>query len=140
MNTPWMDVAKKEMGVKEVPGRQDNPRIVEYLETTDYELPSGYEDEIPWCSAFVNWCLKQVGIKGTNSAWSQSWRKWGRGISEPVKGCLVVFHWSGISGHVGFCYDFDDDGVYILGGNQHNSVNITYFYYDNVVAYRQVEV
>lgn len=136
MITPWMDIAKKEMGISEVPGKQDNPKIIDYLETTDYDLPSGYIDEIPWCSAFVNWCLEQSHIPGTNSAWSQSWRKWGKELINPEYGAIVIFNWGGIKGHVGFIYDADDNGIFVLGGNQHNSVNITYYYYDNVVDYR----
>jgi uncharacterized protein (TIGR02594 family) len=132
----WMDRAKQEMGITEVPGREDNPRIEEYLTTTDTPLPRDYSDEVAWCSAFVNWNFKQEGIKGTGSAWSQSWREWGKGLSDPKFGCVVVFHWSGIRGHVGFVWDWDNEGIFVLGGNQHNSVNITYFRYDNVVAYR----
>lgn len=132
----WMIVAKKEMGIHETPGRKDTPRIVEYLETTDYDLPDQYEDEVPWCSAFVNWCFKQVGIKGTNSAWSQSWLHWGKSLDDPKTGCVIVFSWGGGKGHVGFVKEADDDGVYVMGGNQHDSVNVTYFSYNNVVAYR----
>lgn len=132
----WMDVAKKEMGVTEVHGPEDNPRIEEYLETTDYDLPDKYTDEVPWCSGFVNWCLKLAGITGTNSAWSQSWRHWGTSLNGPRYGCIVVFHWSGTKGHVGFVWDSDDDGIFVLGGNQSDSVNIKYFSYDNVVTYR----
>lgn len=132
----WMDVAKKEMGVAEIPGPDDNPRIEEYLQTTTYDLPTDYTDEVPWCSAFVNWTIKKAGIIGTNSAWSQSWRQWGVGLNAPKYGAIIVFHWSGSRGHVGFVWDHDEDGIFVLGGNQNDSVNIKYFSYNNVVAYR----
>lgn len=132
----WMRIAKGEIGVKEIPGPEDNPRIEEYLATTDYPVPEDYSDEVPSCSAFVNWVLKKDGIKGTNSAWSQSWKNWGKKLESPRYGAIIVFYWGNGRGHTGFVWDYDEDGVWVLGSNQHDSVNITYFSYKNVVAYR----
>jgi uncharacterized protein (TIGR02594 family) len=136
MTAPWMDRARKEIGIREVPGRKDNPRIEEYLGTTDYDLPEDYTDEVPWCSGFVNWVMEKSGYKGTDSAWSQSWRHWGKGMGSPAYGCIVVFNWGNGHGHVGFCFDADKDGIDVLGGNQDDEVDITRFRYSKVVAYR----
>ena len=135
----WMKRAKGEIGVHEIPGKKDNPRIKEYMETTTYDLPENYIDEVPWCSGFLNWTFEEEGIQGTGSAWSQSWRKWGRGLGNPAYGCVVVFNWGNSKGHVGFCYDWDEDGIFVLGGNQSDEVNITRFGYSRVVAYRMPE-
>ena len=82
--TPWFDIALKELEstVREVEGSADNSRILDYLRTTDYPNV-GLHDEVPWCSAFVNWCLKEAGIEGTNSAAALSWLSWGRGQLLP---------------------------------------------------------
>ena len=136
---PWLDVALKERGVREIPGRRDNARIEEYLETTTYPLPNYYIDEIPWCSAFANFCYIQCGIRGTNSAWSQSWLSWGREVDEQV-GALVIFHWGGNRGHVSFIYQIDEDGLFCCGGNQSDSVCLSYFSRNNIVGYRLPEV
>jgi len=72
--TPWLTIAKKERGVKEVVGMNDNPRIIEYHSVTTLR---GTEDEIPWCSSFVCWCLQQAGYKHTKSAAAKSYLDYG---------------------------------------------------------------
>ena len=127
-DAPWFDIAVQEKGVKEIRGRVDNPRIVEYHQTTTFRAT---DDETPWCSAFVNWCMQQADIKGTNSASSRSWRNWGERLREPRKGCIVCFN-----GHVGF-YDSDRGRkIMILGGNQSNQVNIIPYSKSRVLTYR----
>ena len=71
MKTPWIDIAKGEMHQAEIPGPMANPRIVEYHATTSLKATF---DEVPWCSAFVNWVMEQAGIKGTGSAKARSWQ------------------------------------------------------------------
>lgn len=51
---PWMAIARAEEGTHEFPGASENPRIVEYLHSTNLGAPSWNEDETFWCSAFVN--------------------------------------------------------------------------------------
>lgn len=120
---PWMKIAKAEIGQAEREGESDNnPRILEYLATTG-EFRT---DETPWCSAFANWAMIKVGEKGTNSAVARSWLKWGEAIEEPRYGCLVVFkrgnsEWQG---HVGFYVKSEGDNIFVLGGNQSNTVSI----------------
>jgi hypothetical protein len=48
--TPY-EIAKAELGTTEVPGTQNNPRILEYHATTTLKATT---DEVPWCSSFVN--------------------------------------------------------------------------------------
>lgn len=47
--------AYKEIGTKEVRGRNHNPRVLEYHDTTG----NFSDDETAWCASFVNWCLIQ---------------------------------------------------------------------------------
>src|SRR5262245_20844734 len=70
---PWMPLALQEIGVKEYTGAADNPRIVEYLTSTTLGSVERSNDETPWCSAFVNWCVAKSGYEGTDSAWAKSW-------------------------------------------------------------------
>ena len=69
------------VGVREM---RSNPRIEEYFATTTYGRHPNSE---PWRSAFVNFCVTQAGVKGTNSALALSWLDWGtyrgRGSSGP---------------------------------------------------------
>jgi uncharacterized protein (TIGR02594 family) len=117
----WMAIAELEMGVHEIPGGENHPRVVEYLHsTTNLDKASKSKDETPWCSAFVNWCLAQAGYEGTKSALARSWLKWGQPITEPRRGCIVVFTREKVFGHVAFYLDETDTHIKVLGGNQLN--------------------
>lgn len=133
----WIEYAKSMIGIKEYAGKENNPKIVAMHATT---LLAAKDDETPWCSSFVNWCLIMAGIKGTNSAAAKSWATWGQGILKPKYGAIAVLkgegdHWIG---HVGFYFGQckDPTKVWILGGNQSNQVKISQFPKSNVLAYR----
>lgn len=125
----WYRIALAEIGVQEETGPGDNPRIVEYLATTT--LGGGQHDEVAWCSAFANWCLKRAGMMGTGKANARSWLSWGQRLEAPKLGCVVVFSRDSagpLSGHVGFYVSSSvkhpTTHVRVLGGNQNNRVQI----------------
>ena len=118
---PWMEKARKELGVNEFPGAENNPRVVEYLNaTTNLSATIESRDETPWCSAFVNWVMGQVDIEGTKNALARSWQGWGEHIDEPYKGCIVVFQREKKFGHVAFYIGETETHIKVLGGNQQN--------------------
>lgn len=118
---PWLTVARREIGVQEAPGSANNPRVVEYLHATDnLDEKTRSKDETPWCSAFVNWCMRQVNIEGTNNALARSWQEWGHHIDTPYVGCIVVFQREKKFGHVGFYLGETSTHIRVLGGNQQN--------------------
>jgi uncharacterized protein (TIGR02594 family) len=132
----WLEIARAEMGIKEIqPG--DNPRIIAYHKETTLRAT---DDETPWCSSFVNWVMAECGIFGTKSAMARSWLTWKNGIhlQRPVLGCIVVF-WRGSpsasTGHVAFWLGENDGVVTTLGGNQSNSVCISHYGKDQVLGY-----
>ena len=134
----WMSTARGELGVKEIRGGRDNPRILEYHATTGL---SADDDETPWCASFIGWCLEQHGIAGTGSARARSYETYGAPLMLPRVGCIVVM-WrgrpSGRSGHVTF-YDgpAGPDHMAGLGGNQKNRVGVDrYSSTDRVIGYR----
>ncbi len=130
----WMIIAAQEKGVSEIVGLEANKRIVEYASETSLHATS---DEVPWCSSFVNWCMKKSLIKGTNSAAARSWLEWGYKC-EPRTGCVVVLQRGndGISGHVGFLVEHDQAFVHLLGGNQGDSVCVQKFPRHKVIDFR----
>lgn len=132
--TPWMTIARKEIGVSEVHGIEHNERIVEYAGTT---LLKATDDETPWCSSFVNWCITKAGIVGTKSAAARSWLKWGADCGPKI-GCIVILKRgdSEKSGHVGFLERFDPAFVYVLGGNQKDQVNVSRYFRARVLGYK----
>lgn len=130
----FLEIAQGELGVKEVAGEGNNSRILEYHQTCSLKATS---DDISWCSAFVNWVIKNAGLAGTNSAAARSWLKWGESTTFE-KGCIAVLKrgdapWQG---HVGFCVRENREDVFILGGNQNDEVNITSFDKYDVIGYR----
>jgi uncharacterized protein (TIGR02594 family) len=130
----WLDIAKKEIGVKESESGADNPRIIEYHQKTGLKAQ---DQEVPWCSSFVNWCIDKTGMKGTNSAAARSWLKWGASLPKYRHGCVVVLkRGTGSQGHVGFAVDKKFGFVKVLGGNQSNAVNEKWYPAYKVLGYR----
>lgn len=131
-NAPaWMGIAKKEQGTHEVRGRSANPRIVQYHAATDLRARS---DEVAWCSSFVNWCMKQCGIKGTNSAAAASWKKWGSATAARYGAVAVVYNakmagssLTATGNHVAFLVEETKTHYVLLGGNQGNSVKVSHY-------------
>jgi len=118
---PWMSIALSEVGVKEVVGNGNNPRIVEYLSSTDLRRADASLDATPWCSGFVNWCVEKSGFAGSNSAWARSWLNWGKSLSRPRRGCIAVFS-RNAGGHVAFYIGKSAGQYLVLGGNQADQV------------------
>lgn len=92
---------------------------------------------IPWCAAFVNGILKQLGFSGTNSNAAISFSKYNVPTKTPKTGDIVVFRH-----HVGFFKGFvtkkNRTMVAVLGGNQSNRVKVSYFPTRKVLSYRKV--
>jgi uncharacterized protein (TIGR02594 family) len=121
---PWMPIARGELGIHE---GLNSERISEYFGATEL---GPQPDSVPWCSAFINFCIEQSGQEGTRSAQARSWLAWGEEANEFVPGCVVVLPRGNdpTAGHVGFFAGFDAQGdVRLLGGNQHDSVSVSSF-------------
>jgi uncharacterized protein (TIGR02594 family) len=127
----WMKIASNEQGTHEIRGRAANPRIVTYHATTTLRARS---DETSWCSSFVNWCLQQSSIRGTNSAGAASWKKWGNASPARYGAVAVIFN-AGVAhssltatgNHVAFLVEETKTHWVLLGGNQSNSVKVSRF-------------
>ena len=122
--TPWMDVAKKELGVTEnrEPGK-DNSRIIEYHQTTTFKATN---DETAWCASFVNWCLEQAGFQGKDSAVAKQWLNWGRPVEEPIYGAVATVYFADTGQyHVGFVDGVKGKFVLLLGGNQSHGLKVS---------------
>lgn len=131
----WLEIAEREIGVKELKGGAAEARIVKYHSATTLKATS---DEVPWCSAFVNWVMQQAGYKGTGLANARSWLKWGHEITEPRLGCIVVFR-RGTNpslGHVAFYEGDDGNLIKVLGGNQGDMVRQGRYPKSDVIGYR----
>lgn len=138
----WLEIAFNELGIEEVPGPVHNPRIQEYLAVVD--LPEA-SDETAWCSAFVNWVMKQAGFTYTMSGAARSWLTYGKEVEVPRFGDIVIL-WrddpSSWKGHVGFYVGADrkQERIFILGGNQGNMVSIRAYPAHRLLSYRRPSV
>jgi uncharacterized protein (TIGR02594 family) len=132
----WLTLARAEIGVHETPGPGSTSRIDEYLHAVTKD--PHVNDETPWCSAFANWCMVRAQRVGSGKLAARSWLSWGVAC-EPQLGAVVVL-WredpKGPHGHVAFFVKEDATNVYLLGGNQHNSVCISAYPKSRVLGYR----
>lgn len=90
----------------------------------------------PWCAAFINGILKHTGHKTTGSNAAASFRTYGVAVRKPAQGDIVVMR-----KHVGIFVGYVNRNgrryVAVLGGNQSNRVQISYYPASKVVAYRR---
>lgn len=133
----WLTVAIDELGEHEIAGDANNPRIQEYLSTVNLR---DRPDEVPWCSAFVNWALQLAGVAGTGLANARSFETWGEPIKDIRRGAVVVIPRGKESwmGHVALVLDYNEDEevVYLIGGNQRDRVSIMAVYKSKIIAVR----
>lgn len=139
MSVPnWMPIAQSYQGQKEIRGAKDNPVIVNYFDAVGHGWVK--DDETPWCAAFVGAVLAEAGLAHTGSLAARSYLKWGKRVSDPKYGDIVVF-WrgkkSGWQGHVGFYIKEDKTHVYVLGGNQRNAVNVSRYSKSKILGFRR---
>lgn len=118
---PWMPIARAEIGEHEIPGAGSNPRVLEYLQSTNLGEPYNQTDETHWCAAFVNWCIEQARYAAMDSARALDWLHWGAPVNKPRPGTVAVFERPG-GGHVGFYDGEDAANIIVLGGNQGDRV------------------
>lgn len=133
----WLDTARSELGVSEVAGKVARPRILEYFAAAGH--PEVKSDETAWCSAFVNFCMVQNGIKGTMSLAARSWLQWGKPLKKPVVGAVGVWPRGSSSwqGHVAIVEEVLPGGkVKCIGGNQGNKVSRKVFDADKALGFR----
>lgn len=135
----YLEEALAWVNTKEVKGEPSNDDIIRFNTYTSLKATT---DSTPWCSSFINFIVAQCGDKGTNSAAARSWLTWGKQLSSPTPGCIVVIDRKDANNpnaaHVGFyvCDGLDPKNILILGGNQSDSVKPAEFPRSKVIGYR----
>jgi len=126
-------------GMNETMGLMLNPTIREFHSSVGLKK---FTNTTPWCASGLNYCLSQVGFKGTGSALARSFLKWGVRANHPKKGTVVVL-WrdkeESWKGHVTLFHDwanFDRTKFYGLGMNQDNTVCYKAFRTDRILDFR----
>jgi uncharacterized protein (TIGR02594 family) len=124
MGPSWYDRALKDVGQHEI-GNNGGP----YVKSIIAAAHCGSIGD-PWCAIFVNAMLEDVGLRGTRSPSSQSFRHDPNfvALDGPAIGAITVF-WrisksSGL-GHVAFYAGENSDGFILsLGGNESDAVRL----------------
>ncbi|MEM8985879.1 MAG: TIGR02594 family protein [Pseudomonadota bacterium] len=88
-------------------------------------------DEVPWCAAFVNWCLEMSGVRGNRKANAKSFESYGYKLPEPMFGCIAVVPRGGNRKHVAFFVGESKADFALLGGNQKDRVSISKVFSSN---------
>lgn len=96
-------------------------------------------DKTPWCAAFVNAIVGEAGYKTTGSFMARSFLHWGKEVSSPRKGDVVVFsRGRPPSGHVAFYVGkYGRDHILVLGGNQRDRVCVKAYPKHRILGYRR---
>ncbi len=135
MNVTAFDIAQVFIGEKEISGGMDNPLVLAMLRT-DNKWPEN--DEVPWCSAFVNFVCKLLRLPRSKDLRARSWLTVGKGIhldqAEPGFDVVILKRGTGeqpgpdvidAPGHVGFYAGRFNGFIEVLGGNQSDTVKIS---------------
>lgn len=130
---PWIAEARKHIGLSEIPGKQHNPTIRNWL----IRLGAWWQDdETPWCGVFVAHCLRESARKIPKHWYrAREYEAYGTKLDKPAYGCIAVMTRQG-GGHVGFVVGQTGNGdLLVLGGNQGNKVSVARFPRSRITAY-----
>ena len=125
MKPRYIEEAEALLGEKEVKGKLANDKIKELY--ADAGHPSVISDEVPWCAAYVGACLVRANKPSTGTLLARDYLTYGAKLKGPKLYSIGVMRrgTSSWEGHVGFVVDFNDTHVWLLGGNQRDSVNVS---------------
>jgi len=125
------------LGVAEVKGKEDNQKIIDMFISLGF---TGFKDEVPWCAAYVGSVLKSCKLDYLMSLHARDYTEYGKATGTPQVGDIVVM-WrgdvTGTAGHVAFFLHMDTKYVYVLGGNQSNTVSVQTYKRERVLAFRE---
>jgi uncharacterized protein (TIGR02594 family) len=137
-----LQLAENEMGEAEIPGPENNERILEYIRTLN-SGPVSESELTAWCSGFVAFVAINAGcdIRGA-TLMARSWLFVGDPIDLPTPGDVVIL-WreskSSGKGHVGFFVKQDENRVLLISGNSGNAVTYNWFSRKRMLGVRRLK-
>ena len=144
--TPYQ-LAERFIGTQEITGQLDNPQVMAMLKL-DMDWPE--HDEVPWCSAFINYITWMLRLPRSKSLLARSWLEIGEYITIHEAKCdsdIVILNretpFVGANnltakGHVGFYAGLTGYSVYILGGNQSNKISVAKYDATDILGVRRL--
>lgn len=129
----WVKTALKEVGTKEIHGKQHSERVLYY-----HSFTGKYStDEVAWCGSFVAMVMQVNGYEIPKYAErAKSWLHFGKTSIVPIQGSIAIKSRTG-GGHVCIVVGKDKNGnLYCVGGNQNDEVNIRLYKKDDFIDFR----
>lgn len=123
----WLTRARGYIGVRETPGAANNSTIIGWAKKLGGWVASWYRaDSTAWCGLYVGMVMAAEGLPlPKNPLGALQWSTWGVPLQKLAPGAIVTFTRKG-GGHVGFAVRESADAIEVLGGNQADSVNLTW--------------
>lgn len=151
MEITLLELAQRHVGIGELVGGKHHPLIQWWLSLC-HGFTLNSPDEIPWCSAAMNGWAWTLDLPRSKSAAARSWLLIGKEIGpHEVKAGfdIVIFKrgsghqpgpevTEGAPGHVAVYSHRLHNGVYVVGGNQSNSVRVSRYPEEDVIGYRRL--
>ncbi len=132
--------ALEHYGMKEVDGLDSNPEIIAMGKELGYDIAD--DSTTAWCSLAVNYFAKKCGYEYSGKLDARSWLKMPVVVLKPTLGDIVVF-WrndpSSWEGHVGWFINWNQKYIWVLGGNQSNSLSITAYPRERLLGVRKLK-
>ena len=126
-------------GLKEIPGDEHNPIIVNWAQEIGHSYVK--TDETAWCSIMMNYLAHTLKLERSGKLDARSWLNVGWSVQEPKLGHIVVVwreKFNSWKGHVGLYAGQRDQYVYISGGNQGNQAVTSPYSLSRVLGYREL--
>jgi cell wall-associated NlpC family hydrolase len=107
------EIATKELGVRELSGHNDGPRVEAYLSVV--KLKKGE----PWCAAFTSWVYQQAGFPRPRSGWSPDMFPLSRLARSALPGDIIGIYFPEKKriAHVGLAIQQKGQWIYSIEGN-----------------------
>ncbi|SDZ84815.1 C40 family peptidase [Pedobacter hartonius] len=107
------EIARHEIGVRELTGHNDGPRVEAYLSTV--KLKRGE----PWCAAYVSWVYAKAGFPKPRSGWSPDLFPSSRLARSALPGDVIGIYFPDLRriAHVGIVMEQKGDWIYSTEGN-----------------------
>lgn len=135
----WQREARRFMGLKEVSGAKSNPVIIGWAKALGGWIANYFtDDDIPWCGLFMAHIMGATLPKEllpSNPLSALAWGSFGRRLPTPALGAVLTFKRNG-GGHVGLYVGETSKAYRVLGGNQTNSVSLTWIDKERLDAIR----
>lgn len=148
MHITAYQLAERFSGIQELAGSVDNPQIMAMLKL-DNSWPQN--DEVPWCSAFVNYICWLLRLPRSKDLRARSWLEVGTPLDlhSATPGFDIVVLTRGMPpqpgpdvidapGHVGFFAGLDGQWIEVLGGNQANTVKVSRYDAQTLLSVRRL--